>query len=234
MLSADSLSRTRHVHLPAHSVHKDSANFYAEYPPKETNTRGSRKQLWNLLPKGGFSAEILHEPSSTNILKLVAVNSPAAHLIRSEDEAVSTEIIKVKPIETTRKTCSRLSVYSMRTRALPPVRLPDHHIRLRKLKSNGVRVRGKSRTKQSHQWRPSVLYANSPLFFGLAVVTNPPYQHRHARTKCILEYAKIVCCNITTSGARALRDHQTDVGTADRETFQKTQGEKWAMWQSED
>jgi len=94
MLCGDSLSRTRHVHLPAHSVHKDSANFYAEYPPKETNTRGSRKQLWNLLPKGGFSAENLHEPSSTNILRLVAVNSPAAHLIRSEDEAVSTKIIK--------------------------------------------------------------------------------------------------------------------------------------------
>jgi hypothetical protein len=53
----------------------------------------------------------------------------------------------------------------MRTRALPPVRLSDHHIRLRKLKSNGVRVRGKSRTKQSHQRQPSVLYANSPLFW---------------------------------------------------------------------
>ena len=46
--------------------------------------------------------------------------------------------------------------------------------------------------------------------------------------------AKLVCCNITTSGARALPDHQTDVGTADRETFQKTPCEKWAMWQSED
>jgi hypothetical protein len=34
-----------------------------------------------------------------------------------------------------------------------------------KLKSNGVRVRGKSRTKQSHQRQPSVLYANSPLFW---------------------------------------------------------------------
>jgi hypothetical protein len=34
----------------------------------------------------------LHEPSSTNMLRLVAVN-PAAHLIRSEDEAVKRNLV---------------------------------------------------------------------------------------------------------------------------------------------
>jgi len=196
MLSADSLSRTRHVHLPAHSVHKDSANFYAEYPPKETNTRGSRKQLWNLLPKGGFSAEILHEPSSTNILKLVAVNSPAAHLIRSEDEAVSTEIIKVKPIETTRKTCSRLSVYSMRTRALPPVRLPEHHIRLRKAEIK----RSQSEGQESDQAKPPMatkcpVRKLAPFFwFGrgdqpaLSAQTRTHEMYTRVRKNCLLQY----------------------------------------------
>lgn len=87
-----------------------------------------------------------------------------------------------------------------------------------KLKSNGVRVRGKSRTKQSHQWQPSVLYANSPLFwFGRGdqpALSAQTRTHEMYTQNCLLQYYK-------TSGARALPDHQTDVGTADRETFQK-------------
>jgi len=165
------------------------------------------------------------------MLRLVAVNSPAAHLIRSEDEAVSTEIIKVKPIETTRKTCSRLSVYSMRTRALPPVRLPDHHIRLRKLKSNGVRVRGKSRTKQSHQWQPSVLYANSPLFwFGRG---DQPALSAQTRTHEMYAQKLFAAILQLLAHERSLITKRMLVKLTEKR-FKKTQGEKWAMWQSED
>ena len=35
------------------------------------------------------------EPPSTNILRFVAVYSPAAHLIMSEDEAVSRKFLKI-------------------------------------------------------------------------------------------------------------------------------------------
>jgi len=172
----------------------------------------------------------LHEPSSTNILRLVAVNSPAAHLIRSEDEAVSIKIILSKmkrlgklaagfPSTLCVHVPYLLYVYQTITSAFG------------KLKSNGVRVRGKSRTKQSHQWQPSVLYANSPLFwFGRG---DQPALSAQTRTHEMYTQKLFAAILQLLAHERSLITKRMLVKLTEKR-FKKTQGEKWAMWQSED
>ena len=100
-----------------------------------------------------------------------------------------------------------------------------------KLKSNTVKERGKSRTKQSHQWQPSVLYANSPLFwFGrgdqpaLSAQTRTHEMYTHKLFAAILRLLAHERSVIT----KRMLVQLTENG------FKKTQCEKWAMWQSED